>query len=564
MSTVTGYRVPRIYTPPLVTGPPGPCECGCALTPSTFDEEGNLLTRGTSFGWDVIEFARDVLDHPLDPWQQFLVIHGGELLPDGRPRFRHLVVLVSRQNGKTEVPVVLSLFWQFVDRIPLILGTSTKLDYAKESLVKAVSLAEAAPGLAPTPNDRRRWFRQANGEQESFWGGCRYKIAASNAEGGRSLTVHRLVLDELRQHHDYSAWGASVPAGNAVRDFQAWALSNAGDDRSVVLNDKRAAALSYIETGDGDERLGLFEWSAPETASPLDIDALAQANPNLGHRIDPEALMGEARTAVELGGEALTTFKTEVMCIRVPRMDPAIDMDRWTAPADDNGCLAVGTLDDARSRLALVFDIAPDGQHATLAAAGRVDDERVRVEVVESWSGTGCVDALRRDLPGWIERVRPHTLGWFPAGPAAALAADMTASRVRGWPPRGVKVADIKDTAAVCMGFAEDVKGARLLHSGQALLTDHVTGVQKLKTGDRWVFSRRGDGHADAAYGAAGAAHLAKNLPKLARPGGSRIIRARRPDGQDAAASPPVPTPRAAASVRSGRPKPLPYRTSTR
>jgi phage terminase large subunit-like protein len=66
------------------------------------------LTPATSYGFEVIDFARDVLEHPLLPWQEFAVIHGGELLPDGRPRFRIVLLLVSRQNGKTELPVVLS------------------------------------------------------------------------------------------------------------------------------------------------------------------------------------------------------------------------------------------------------------------------------------------------------------------------------------------------------------------------------------------------------------------------------------------------------------------------
>src|SRR5882724_11041178 len=84
------------------------------------------LTRETSYGFEVIDFAREI-GHPLLPWQKTAVVRGGELLPDGRPRFRIVVLLVSRQNGKTELPVVLSAFWQFRQKVPLILGTSTQL-----------------------------------------------------------------------------------------------------------------------------------------------------------------------------------------------------------------------------------------------------------------------------------------------------------------------------------------------------------------------------------------------------------------------------------------------------
>jgi hypothetical protein len=503
-----GSTTPRLFTPPLVVGAPGPCGCGCALSPAT------------SYGFDVVEFAADVLQHPPYPWQRWLLIHGGELLPDGRPRFRTVLVLVSRQNGKTETPVILSAYWQFVEAVPLILGTSTKVEYAKESWQKAVRLVDGADALADLR--AKRWTRNTNGEQESWTEeGSRYKIAASNAEGGRSLTVHRLVLDELRQHHDYSAWDASVPAGNAVRDFQAWALSNAGDDRSIVLNELRAACLSHLENGEGDSRTGLFEWSAPDDADPLDVQALVQANPSTGYGgLELDTLLGQARRAVATGGEALTGFKTESMCIRVKLLNPAVDPGAWARGLDP------GDLASARSRLAVCLDVSPDGAHATLAAAAVLDDDRVRVETVASWSGADCTKQLRRDLPGWMDRLKPRTFGWFPNGPAAAMALDLADRRGaggRGWPPRGVDVAEIRGEAStVCMGFAEQVTAGRVAHSGQALLDAHVGGAERLRRGDGWVFSRRGDGHCEAAYAAAGAVHLARSLP--ARLSGLKLI----------------------------------------
>lgn len=479
-----GRTEPRIWTPPL-----------------------RPLTPDTSYGFDVNEFARDVLRHPYDPWQEWLSIHAGELLPDGRPRFRIVLVLVARQNGKTETPVVLSLYWQFVDAVPMILGTSTKLDYAKESWVKAVKLAEKCDQLdALRP---ARWKRETNGEQESWTSeGSRYKIAASNEEGGRSLTINRLICDELRQHHDYSAWDACEPATSAVWDAQIWGLSNAGDARSVVLNDLRDEALRFIETGQGDPRLGLFEWSAPEGAAPTDVHALAQANPNFNRRIDGEALLAKARRAVAKGGDALTGFQTEYMCIRVKQLNPAVDPSAWLR------ALEPGDLADVRSRVALCLDVAPDGQHATLAAAAVLADGRTRVEIVAAWDGQQATDQLRRALRGHVLTVKPQAVGWLPNGPAAALTADLKARPGSGWPPPGVKIAEITSEApSVCMGLAELVTAGQVVHSGDPLLDAHIGGAERLRVGDRWTFSRRGEGHCDAAYAAAGAVHLARTLP---------------------------------------------------
>lgn len=482
-----------------------------------------------------------MLGTPPRPWQRFAAIHGGELLPDGRPRARIVLLLAGRQNGKTWLPVTLSLYWQFVEAVPMILGTSTKLDYAKESWRKATKLAEQVAARRPefaALIPRPRWKRDTNGEQESWTSeDSRYKIAASNDEGGRSLTIDRGIADELRQHHDYSAWAAMEPACSPP-DAQLWAMTNAGDDRSVVLNDLRASALDYLEDGDGDPRLLLLEWSTDDDADPTDPVALCQANPAIGHGgpgSDLGVLLAAARTAVKTGGAALTTFKTERMCIRVRRLNPAIDPRKWgAAPA-----LPADGLGGVRDRVAWCLDVAPDLDHATLYAAAVLDDAgRVGIDYVADWSGPTCAADLKRDLPGLLTSGRPRVLGWFPGGPAAAVAADLVDQPVPGrrFPPPGVTVEAIRgDTAAACMGFAALVRAGQVAHGRDPLADAHVGRAERLKRGDRWVFARptpaagRDDDqvdddprHVDAAYAAAGAAHLARVLPPP--PGAARLV----------------------------------------
>ncbi|MBB2502937.1 terminase [Amycolatopsis echigonensis] len=479
-----GRTEPRIWTPPL-----------------------RELTPETSYGFDVVEFARDVIAMPLDPWQEWLVIHAGELLEDGRPRFRSVLVLVARQNGKTHLLVVLALYWLFIEQVRLVLGTSTNLDYARESWEKAGDIAEACPELAEEIGQ----VRKANGEQflRTVYR-SRYKIAASNRKGGRSLTIDRLIADELREHHDWSAYNAAMPAMNAVPDAQAWLISNQGDYRAVVLDSLRKAALAAIEDGtagdpDSEDRLGLFEWSAPDGSRATDIDALAQANPNLGHRIDPAGLLGDARRAEAAGGEELAGYLTEILCMKVPMLDPAIDAEKWAE------CCDPGDLAAVRGRVALCFDVSADGRHATVVAAAVLPDGRVRVEVVAAWDD---LRGMRGDLRGWVERVRPRRFGWFPSGPAAAYAADLADNEQAGWPPEGVEVDGIRaDMPAVCMGFAEQVEAGQIVHPDDPLLNAQVPATEKQRRGDAWVFTRRGAGHCDATYASAGAVHLARTIP---------------------------------------------------
>lgn len=82
MSKHYGRTEPRLWTKPL-----------------------RELTPDTSLGFEVIDYARQILHIELYPWQQWLLIHALELLEDGITyRYRRIIVLVGRQNGKTLVP----------------------------------------------------------------------------------------------------------------------------------------------------------------------------------------------------------------------------------------------------------------------------------------------------------------------------------------------------------------------------------------------------------------------------------------------------------------------------
>lgn len=497
---VFGSTTPRVYTQPLVTGPPGPCGCGCALTPDT------------SYGFFVADFA-DAIDMTLDPWQRWLVIHAGEMLPEEglpkrRPRFRSVLVLIARQQGKTRLGVVLTLYWLFVEGQRKVAGTSTNRDVARESWRAAVTAATASPILS----ELMAKPRHANGtENLETLTGCRYIIAASNRKGVRGHTINRLILDELREHLSFEAVDAAIPTMNSIPDAQVWALTNQGGKSSVVLRTWHTSAREFITTGEGDRRLGLFEWSAPPGAAPTDPQALAAANPSLGYRTDLESLTGMAIRAEQAGGQELTGFRTEIMCQEVDTLDPAVDPDAWTACGTDTPLDLTG---EHRKRVALCLEISRGNDHASLVAAAMVNGV-VHLDVVAKWSGQFATAALRRELPGIVARVRPAVVGWFPIGPTASITAELAQRRgATPWPPRGVKVEEItSDVAATCMGFAELVLSGQVRHARDPLMDAHVNAAQRGHRGDSWTFSRReSGGPIDALYAAAGAAHLARTM----------------------------------------------------
>lgn len=506
---ILGRTQPRLWTPPL-----------------------RKLTRATTHGYAIADFA-DTIGEPLLPWQRWLAIHAMELTPDGFYRFRVVLVLVGRQNGKSSVKRTISLWRLHIDGARLILGVAQDVSLAREQWQMCLDTIQASPDLGEDLAQVRRvngdeWLKlkddldargenidarpleyddDAADESLTLAGGGRYKIAASNRKAGRGLSVDELNIDELREQRNFAAWSALYFTTMARPDSQIWCMSNAGDDESVVLNQLRDSALAGR-----DPSIGLFEWSAPDSCELDDTDGIRQANPGLGHTISMAAI-GTARAS-----SPPNVYRTEVLCQRVDQLDGAVDYEAWKACADPTG-----TVGAHKNRLAACLDAAPDGEHFILTVAATLADGRPRVEAVRAWTSTADV---RRELPAALAEIRPRAFGWFPTGPAAELASIIRPLAIKINRRSGERApSEIPEDGAItgsrvtecCQELAGIVRARGLVHAGQELVDTHIRGASKLYTGDGWRFTRKGEGHCNAAYAVAGVVSVLLTMPEPKR-----------------------------------------------
>ena len=217
-----------------------------------------------------------------------------------------------------------------------------------------------------------------------------------------------------------------------------------------------------------------------------------QANPALGYLISESAIRSALAT------DPPNVFRTEVLCQRVDQLDAAIDQPAWAACADPGG-----TLEQHRKRVVACFDVAPDGKHATLAVAAALPGGIARGEIAAAWNST---DEAWAELGQLLDRIKPVALGWYPNGPGGAFA---TMLRRR---PGSTELSGSK-AAEASMGLANLVAARRILQPDDPLLNAHIRGASKLNSGDGWRFTRKGEGHVDAAYAFAGAVSLALSVP---------------------------------------------------
>ena len=401
-------------------------------TPRLWTKPLRELTPETSLGFEVIEFAERILGVELYPWQKWLLIHALELNEDESYRFRRVIVLVARQNGKSMLAGVLAAWWLFVDsdrhpdRIPpfkfRILGTAQNLDTARDVWVTVRQwcdpVADPEEDMTVRPALQRvvKKIYDVNGKEEIVLkSGIKYLIRAASRKSGRGKSSPRVLMDELREQLDWSAWDSLSQTTKAMYSPQLWGFSNAGDARSVVLNHQRSVALpliedwaKYVDTGvqkleefanGRDMTLGWFEWSAPDDCELDDIDAILQSNPSIGHgNITLDSVLADAKGMPE------ASFRTEVLCQWVTALEiPFMDGEEWEKQADgprlnDHGVLeTVGSVIADGSEMCLAVDTSGNRRRSYVGIAGWRDDGLAHVEVIAQRAGMlWVVDYLKQ------------------------------------------------------------------------------------------------------------------------------------------------------------------------
>lgn len=301
-----------------------------------------------------------------------------------------------------------NLWKMYVLRVPLVIGTAQNLDISEESWDKAVEIAESVPDLAA----EIAHVDKTNGKKAlKLVSGSRWKIAAASRKGGRGLSGDDVNLDELREHHTWESWAAVTKTTMARAFAQIWAITNAGDDRSVVLNSLHDSAIAALEDPDPDAP-ALFEWSAPDDCPIDDPEMQALANPSLGY---PQGItLGALRSALKTDPEPV--FRTECLCQRVPDLVPSkIPLTAWVKCADPASKMTGG--------LVLSWGVSWDRSRGVIGIAGYRADGIPHLEVVDYRQGTDWIAGRIGEL---VKRHQILAVVFNPSGPGASILTEVT------------------------------------------------------------------------------------------------------------------------------------------
>lgn len=381
---MVALTLPRIFTPPLRDlGEPG-------------------ATWGHDFAW----FCEEILRDPLSDFQEWLGIHvlevltedqaiafamleddpakelekvrrlyapskvkGGRPVPNGMLRFTYVLILISRQNGKTDFVKKLIKYFFFRRRVPEIMAAAQTLNKAIDLWNEILLEIELDPllsrslgrvdhskgGQALWSKDRRR----------------RYRPVGIDENAGRGDTNDLLYIDELRTQKTEVGVNSLEATTTVPDNGLIIATSNAGSDHSVVLRETRARALKPIQDGTWPEtRIAIFEWSADPGRDIDDLDGWREANPDLNNgRITIATLKGFRQAKSE------AAFRTEHLCQWVDELDeerqPLLDLAVWKRSFESTPEVA-----DLES-LSLAVDVGWSGEEVGIVMAAPLKNGKV-------------------------------------------------------------------------------------------------------------------------------------------------------------------------------------------
>lgn len=298
------------------------------------------LTPETSRGFEFIKFCEVILGIDLYPWQKWLAIHGLEILPDGSYRFKKIIVLVARQNGKTLFMACLYAWWLFIDSLRFpektkpvdfkIVGVAQNLDIAREpwQIVRRWALP-----YPPTPEEEDLTIPALQTEcakvvdtngKESIIARTRAHYEIRAAVNSRGKPAARVGMDEIRELKTFAPWNAVSQTSKSFYNGQVWGISNAGESYSVVLKKQYDVGVGLIKSQatamaegvspqewaeENDSTFAFFDWSAPDGCEPLDEEAILQANPSIGYG---EITVESCRN--DYAGMLEADYRTEILC----------------------------------------------------------------------------------------------------------------------------------------------------------------------------------------------------------------------------------------------------------
>lgn len=415
------------------------------------------------------------LGKPFMPWQRYVADVAGELDADGSLYYEIVIVTVPRQSGKTTLygPVQIDRCATNPDAKTFYTAQTGK--DARSRFSDLVKLVLRSP-LGPLVKVRY----SAGDEGIIFPNGAALKIFAPTESAIHGETPPLVGFDEFWEYDealgDAMLEDAVMPAQITLTgNRQVWLFSTAGTALSTFM--KKWVARGRKATTDDTEypRLAYFEWGIEDGADPYDPENW-KFHPALGHTITLDDLKQAAKNTSR--GKWLRSYCntwTEAANLVMP-------IEEWDAlkmPAD--------TPAPRRRDLAVTYEVAPDGETASVMATWRDAADNPHTRVLHTAPGTQWLFSYLVNL---IDTWKPAVVGADDGGETRVITDQL---RRHYDDDAGEKIRTIaaRDFGTACIQLLAAARDSKTLrHDGSKTLRTGLANLVLRRFGDLTRFSR--------------------------------------------------------------------------
>lgn len=320
-------------------------------------------------------------------------------------------------------------------------------------------------------------YKAAGSEGVYFANGGMIEFQTRTTRGARGETYDIIIVDEAQE----------LTQGQLDAMKPTTLASDSGDPQMIYLGTPPGPDCPgtvfrkmHDKAHAGEDGIWWLEWAVEEPVDTADFNACLEAayrtNPAMGYRIRERVMADAIRTATEVAGfnrEYLNWWsKQHVACV--------IDEGDW-------GECALGDAPKLDMGMAPCFAVkfSLDGTRASIAAAAKMDDGRVYVDIPG-----GCQGSCRKGIKwveDWLSGVAPNAAEIVIDGKAHA---DDLYKRLRGRkvPKVALKTPSPSEVADACSAFCTAVDERALSHGDQAAVGYAIGHTRKRKIGSAGGF----------------------------------------------------------------------------
>lgn len=257
--------------------------------------DGTVYHYSPSRANHILEFAENYCRHSkgklggqlvvLELWEKaMLAAMFGFIDDEGRRRYREVVLIVAKKNGKSLISSIVGLYLQVGDGEPgaEVYAVATKKDQAKIIWGEAKRMVNKSPEL-------RKLIKPLVGEMDCAANESVFKPLASDTDTLDGLNVHGALMDEVHQWRDGMALYDIIADGTTAREQPMTLITTtAGVVREDIYDNKYEYAAKVIigyddpDAGIVDDHFLPFIYELDAREEWEDERCWPKANPGLG------------------------------------------------------------------------------------------------------------------------------------------------------------------------------------------------------------------------------------------------------------------------------------------